>query len=100
MTPQRLSDLRDDAFDALIEQHIDRVAAGADDPPIEDALAIRRDRLANEASTTITLEVEIRGDQVALNPAGATVQVIVRGNKIIIGGHRIVLQPAVRAGSS
>lgn len=29
MTPQRLADLRDDEFDALIEQHIDRVATGA-----------------------------------------------------------------------
>lgn len=100
MTPQRLSDLRDDEFDALIEQHIDRVAAGAGDPPIEDALAIWLDRLASEAPTTITLEVAISGDQVALNPAGATDQVVVRGNEIIIAGHRIVLQPVVRAGSS
>jgi hypothetical protein len=44
--------------------------------------------------------VAIRGDQVALTPAGATDQVIVRGNEIIIGGHRIVLQAVVRAGSS
>ena len=57
-------------------------------------------QLANEAATTITLEVAIRGDQVALTPASATYQVIVRGNEIIIGGHRIVLQPVVRAGSS
>jgi hypothetical protein len=100
MTAQRLSDLRDDEFDALIEQHIDRVAAGASDPPLEDALAIWLDRLSSEAPTTITLEVAIRGDQVALTPASATDQVIVRGNEIIIGGHRIVLQPVVRAGSS
>jgi hypothetical protein len=100
MTPQRLSDLRDDEFDALIEQHIDRVAAGAGDPPIEDTLTIWLDRLASEAPTTITLELAIRGDQVALTPAGATDQVIVRGNEIIIGGHRVVLQAVVRAGSS
>lgn len=100
MTPQRLSDLRDDEFDALIEQHIDRVATGASDPPLEDALAIWLDQLTSEAPTTITLDVAIRGDQVALKPVSATDQVVVRGNEIIIGGYRIVLQPMIRAGSS
>jgi hypothetical protein len=61
MTRQRLVDLRDDEFEALIEQHIDRVAAGVSDPPIEDALAVWLDRLARQASTTTTLEVAIRG---------------------------------------
>jgi hypothetical protein len=100
MSPQRLSDLRDDAFDALIEQHIDQVAAGAGNPPIATALAIWLDRLADEAPTTITLEVAISGDQVALIPVGATDPVIVHGNEIIISGHRIVLQPIAHAESS
>jgi hypothetical protein len=37
---------------------------------------------------------------VSLIPSGATDQVIVCGNEIIIAGHRIVLQPVLRAGSS
>ncbi|GAB4126222.1 MAG: hypothetical protein OHK0050_38890 [Roseiflexaceae bacterium] len=93
MTPQRLAELRDDEFDALIEQHIDRVASGASDPPIEDALAVWLDRLASQVSTTTTLEVAITGGQVSVMPAAATDQVLVRGNEIIIGKHRIVLQP-------
>ncbi len=84
MTPQRLADLRDDEFDALIEQHIDRVATGASDPPIEDALAVWFDRLASQASTTTTLGVAISGGQISLTPAGETDQVLVRGNEIII----------------
>jgi hypothetical protein len=95
MTPQRLADLRDDEFDALIEQHIDRVAAGASDPPIEDALTIWLDRLASQVSTTTTVEVAISGGKVSLTPAGEMGQVLVRGNEIIIGKHRIVLQPEV-----
>jgi len=97
MTPQRLADLRDDEFDALIEQHIDQVATGASDPLIEDALAVWLDRLASQASTTTTLEVAISGGQVSLTPAGEADQVLVRGNEIIIGKHRIVLQPVARA---
>ena len=92
MKPQRLADLRDDEFDALIEQHIERVASGASDPPIEDALAVWLDRLATQTTSTITVEVAISGDQVSLKPAGETDQVLVRGNEIIIGKHRIVLQ--------
>jgi hypothetical protein len=99
MTLQRLTDLSDDEFDALIEQHIDRVAAGASDPPIEDALAVWLDRLASQASTTTTLEVAISGGQVSLMPAGETDQVLVRGNEIIIGKHRIVLQPVAGVNS-
>lgn len=99
MTRQRLADLRDDEFDALIEQHIDRVAAGASDPPIEDTLAIWLDRLASQASTTTTLEVAISGGQVSLTPAGEMDQVLVRGNEIIIGKHRIVLQPVAGVNS-
>ncbi len=100
MTAQRLSDLRDDDFDALLEQHIDRVAAGASDPPLADALAIWLDRLASQVQTTITLDVAIHGDQVALTPASATDQVVVRGNEIIVGGHRIVLHPVIQTESS
>lgn len=99
MKPQRLADLRDDEFDALIEQRIDRVAAGASDPPIEDVLAVWLDRLASQASTTTTLEVAISGGQVSLMPVGETGQVLVRGNEIIIGKHRIVLQPAAGVNS-
>jgi hypothetical protein len=99
MRPQ-LMDLRDDEFDALIEQHIDRVAAGASDPPIEDALAVWLDRLARQASTTTTLEVAISGGQVSLTLAGETDHVLVRGNEIIIGTHRIVLQPVAGVHSS
>lgn len=99
MTPQRLAALRDDEFDALIEQHIDRVATGASDPPIEDAFALWLDRLASQVSTTTTLEVTISGGQVSLTPAGEADQVLVRGNEIIIGKHRIILQPVARANS-
>ena len=99
MKPQRLADLRDDEFDALIEQHIERVASGASDPPIEDALAVWLDRLATQTTSTITVEVAISGDRVSLKLAGETDQVLVRGNEIIIGKHRIVLQPVVGANS-
>lgn len=91
MTLQRLADLRDDEFDAVIEQHIDRVAAGASDPPIEDALVVWFDRMASQAATTTTLDVAISGGQVSLTAADAADHVLVRGNEIIIGKHRIVL---------
>jgi hypothetical protein len=93
MKSQRLAEMRDDEFDALVEQHIERVASGASDPPVEDGLAVWLDRLARETTSTITLEVAISGDQLSLKPAGETDQVLVRGNEIIIGKHRIVLQP-------
>ncbi len=99
MKPQRLADLRDDEFDDLIAQHIERVASGASDPAIEDALAVWLDRLATETTSTITVEVAISGDQVSLKPAGETDPVLVRGNEIIIGKHRIVLQPVVGVNS-
>ena len=95
MTSQRLTELRDDEFDAIIEQHIDRVASGASDPPLADAFAVWVDQLARQVPTTTTLEVLISGGQLSLTPAGETDQVLVRGNEIIIGRHRIVLQPVI-----
>jgi hypothetical protein len=93
MKPKRLVEMNNDAFDALIEQHIDRVAAGRSDPPFEDALAVWLERLAHQMPTTTTVKVAMRGGQIVLTPAGETDQVLVHGNEIIIGTHRIVLQP-------
>ncbi len=100
MTAQRLSDRRDDDCDALLEQHSDRVAAGASDPPLADALAVWRDRLASHVQTTITLDGAIHGDQIALTPVSATDQVVVRGNEIRVGGHHSVLHPVIQTESS
>jgi hypothetical protein len=93
MTSQRLADLSDDEFNTLIERHIEHAASGANDPPLEDALAVWLNRLASQSSTTTTLEVAISDGQVSLTPAGGMDQVLVRGNEIIIGSHRIVLRP-------
>lgn len=95
MPPQRLADLHDDECAGLIEPHSDRVAAGASDPPIADALVAWLDRLARQAATTTTLDVAIRGGQVWLRSAVETDQVLVRGNESIIGMDRIVLRPVV-----
>lgn len=46
MTTQRLADRDDATFERMLDTHIDRVATGASDPDVANALTLWRERRA------------------------------------------------------
>jgi hypothetical protein len=94
MSQRRLSAMSEAAFDALIEGHIERAAAGSTDMPAGVFVDILLERMAENSGTTITLAVDVAGDHVTITPDRDSGDVVVHGNEILIGGHRLILQPA------
>lgn len=94
MNQQRLSDMSEEAFDTLIEGHIERTAAGAGDMPADAFFDVLLERIAASATTTVRLNVDVAGDQLVLTPDRDSSDIVVQGNAILIGGRRIVLQLA------
>lgn len=97
MSEQRLTAISDAEFDALIEGHIERTAAGQSEVPGEVFFDVLLERIAANVGETVTLEVAIEGDQVVLVASGENADVVVEGNAILVGGRRLVLQPSQRA---
>jgi hypothetical protein len=94
MSQQRFADMSAEAFDALIDGHIERTAAGADAMPADMFFDVLVERLATEVTATVTLDVDVAGDQLVLTPDRDSGDIVVQGNAILIGGRRIVLQLA------
>jgi hypothetical protein len=97
MSQQRFADMSDAEFDALIEGHIERSAAGSGELPPDLFVDLLLERIAARAGTTLTLAIEVTGDQVVITPDRDSADVVVQGNEVLIGGHRLVLQPARRS---
>jgi hypothetical protein len=88
---QRLSELSNGEFDALIEGHIERVAGGYGDLPAEVFIDLLVERAAAQSGTPVTLSIAVRGDQLEITPDRESADVLVQGNEVLIGGRRLVL---------
>jgi len=60
MSQRRLSTMSEAAFDALVDGHIERAAAGSTDMPADAFVDVLLERIAAKSGTTITL-TEDRG---------------------------------------
>jgi hypothetical protein len=83
-------------FDALINDHIERTAAGAGEIPADVFLDVLLERIAARTSATLALNIDVTGDQLVITPDRDSAEVVVQGNDVLIGGHRLVLQVARR----
>lgn len=54
------------------------------------------ERIAAKTGTTLTLEIDVTDDQLVITPDRDSADVVVQGNEVLIGGHRLVLQLARR----
>jgi hypothetical protein len=94
MSPQRFVDMNETEFDALINDHIERTAAGASEMPADVFLDVLLERIAARTSATLTLNIDVTDDQLVITPDRDSAEVVVHGNEVLIGGHRLVLQLA------
>jgi hypothetical protein len=96
MSQQRFADMSETEFDALIEGHIERTATGAGEMPADIFLDILLERIAAQTNATLTLNIDVTDDQLVITPDRDSAEVVVHGNEVLIGGHRLVLQLARR----
>ena len=92
MNQQRFADMSEAEFDALIDSHIERTAAGTGEMPAEVFLDVLLERIAARTRATLTLNIDVTNDQLVIRPDRDSAEVVVQGNEILIGGHRLVLQ--------
>lgn len=94
MSPQTFAEMSEAEFDALIDGYIDREAAGYGEMPAEIFLDLLLERSAAKARQSLNLEVAVVDDHLIITPDRETGDVIVCGNEILVGGHRLVFQLA------
>jgi hypothetical protein len=88
---QRLSELSDTEFDALIEGHIERTAGGYGELPADVFFDLLIERAAAHAAVPVTLSITVRGDHLEITPERESPDIVVQGNEVLIGGRRLVL---------
>ena len=94
MSMQRFSEMTEQQFDQLIDNYIDRAAQYEADVPAEFFFALLAQRLSQTVDETVTLLVDVENNDLTLRPEQEFADVVVRGNEIIVGNHRFILQLA------
>lgn len=94
MSQQTFAEMSEAEFDALIDGYIDREAAGYGEMPAEIFFDLLLERSAAKARQSLNLEVAVVDDHLVITPDRETGDVIVCGNEILVGGHRLVFQLA------
>lgn len=92
MSESRLSDMSDADFDAMIEAHIERTASGNHELPADMFVDLLLERRKATAEASITLTIDVHGDQLVITADNPETDVVVQGNEILVGGRRLVLQ--------
>ena len=64
--------------------------------PADVFLDVLLERIAARTSATLTLNIDVTDDQLVITPDRDSAEVVVQGNEVLIGGHRLVLQLARR----
>jgi hypothetical protein len=97
MSQERFADMSEAEIDALTEGHIERTASGSGEMPPDVFVDLRLDRITAKTETTLTLAIEVQGDQVVITPDRDSADVVMQGNEVLINGHRLILQLAHRS---
>lgn len=91
---QRFAEMTEQQFDQLIDNYIDRAAQDEADVPADFFFELLAHRLSRTADETVTLLVDVEDNDLTLRPEQEFTDVVVRGNEIIVGNHRFILQLA------
>lgn len=92
MNQQSFAQISQTEFDHILDEYIERTAANGGNLPIEVFVDLLLERIANNAKDTLTLSVMLRDDQLVITPDRESGDIVVCGNEILIGGHRLVFQ--------
>ncbi len=94
MSTQRFSAMTEQQFDQLIDQYIDRAAQDEADVPVEVFFDLLVQRLSQRVDEPVTLFVDVENNDLTLRAEQEVPDVVVRGNELIVGNHRFILQLA------
>ena len=94
MSQQTFAEMSETEFDALIDDYIEREAAGYGEMPAEIFFDLLLERSAARAGQPLNLEVTVVDDHLVITPDREMGDVIVRGNEILVGERRLVFQLA------
>ena len=93
MSDQTLTEMNYAAFEALIDNYIDRVAEEGDDMPASTFFELLFERAAQRVTETVEVEGELVNNQLVLRvPVGTESAIQVKGNEILVGNQRIVVK--------
>ena len=92
MSQERLSEMSEAAFDALLDAHIERTAAGETELPADVFVDVLLERIAAGTVAPVRLTIDVSGDQPVITPDPESTDVVVQGNEVLVGGRRLVLQ--------
>ena len=93
MSDQAITEMNYEAFEALIDNYIDRVAEEGDDMPASTFFELLFERAAQQVTETVEVEGELVNNQLVLRvPVGTESAIQVKGNEILVGNQRIVVK--------
>jgi hypothetical protein len=94
MSPQTFAEMSETEFDALIDDYIEREAAGYGEMPAEIFFDLLLERSAAKTRQLLNLEVAVVDNHLVITPDRETGDVIVRGNEILVGERCLVFRLA------
>ena len=89
---KRFAEMNEEEFQTVIDNYVDRAAAGQADVPANVFFDLLTQRLVQNVDETVTLLVDIENNNLTLRPDREFADVVIRGNEIIVGNHRFILQ--------
>lgn len=92
MSSSPFASMNEADFARLINDYIDRAPEQRTELPADIFFDLLLERIALDVNATLTLVVEVEEDQVVITPDREVSDIVVRGNEILIGGHRLIFQ--------
>ena len=97
MTEERLEEMDEAEFDALLDGYIERTAGGYGEMPAEHFLALLVERAAGQTEETVHLSIAVdEDDDLTIRPDRELSDIVIRGNEIWVGRRKLVLKLAKR----
>ena len=94
MSDKQFIDMDDKEFDSIINGYIERMAKGYGEMPAEIYFNLLAEQLGDQAEETLTLSIDVVDDDLVIHPDREISDILISGNEIVIGKHRLVLQLA------
>lgn len=94
MTSRQFADMGEAEFDTLINGFIDRTAEGCGKMPADVYFDLLAERLEEQVEETVTLSIDVSEDDLIIHSDRELGNILIRGNEILIGKHRVILQLA------
>lgn len=92
MTPSHLAAMNEQEFDRLIDSYITRTSTTYGEMPGEFFLDLLFERMSTQIDETLILSINIADDDLVIQPDQDMGDIVIRGNEILIGNRRLVLQ--------